>query len=239
MNKGCVLIGCGPSLNEINVPSLSHLDTITFNRAYIAFDKWGFHPTYYACIDRVVMPDNAEEIKCLIADGRIRHFYLRDTAATFGIHEQYNVTHLRIHEGGPFSTDLKNLAMLGNVGAVSLQILVHLGYTKVVLVGVDARYVQEPPDIVVEKVYDYIHGTYNAYDYVHTKDTDPNHFSLDYYGKGWRENKPNVAKAIEGWNKAAQVCGAHGLQVVNATAGSALQCFPYVPFTEAIKWLKR
>ena len=239
MNKGCILIGCGPSLNAIDMHACSDFDTITFNRAYIAFDDWGFHPTYYACIDRVVLPDNAEEISQLIAEGRIRHFYLRNTAASLGMQEQHNVTFLNIREGASFSTDLKHLGMFGNVGAVSLQILAHLGYGKVVLIGVDARYAQHPPDIRVEKAYDYIHGTNDAIDYVHTENNDPNHFCPAYYGKGRRENRPNVSKAIVGWNKAAQACGAHGLQVVNATTGSDLQCFPHVPFTDAIKWLKR
>lgn len=46
--KGCFLLGCGPSLNYVEVQRLAEDDTITFNRAYIAWGERGFVPTYYA-----------------------------------------------------------------------------------------------------------------------------------------------------------------------------------------------
>ena len=236
---GCVLIGCGPSLNTIDIERLSDFDTITFNRAYVAFKDWGFYPTYYACIDRVVLPDNADEIRAMSADSRIERLFLRDTAELFGIPEGGRVTYLHIINGAPFSTDLKNLGMFGNVGAVSLQILASLRYTRVVLVGVDARYVQNPPDILVEEVDNYIEGTRgDTFDYVHLQDNDPNHFCPNYYGQGRRENTPNVAKAIEGWRRAGDACPAFGLEVRNASPGSALQCFSHLGLEDALEWLQ-
>ena len=178
------------------------------------------------------------EFQHLVRHSSIRHFYLRDSAGCFGIPEGPNVTHLTIVEGGPFSTNLKSLGMFGNVGAVSLQILAHLKYRKVVLVGVDARYAQEPPDIQVEEVYDYIHDRSGAKDYIHREDNDPNHFSPAYYGKGRRENCPNVPKAIDGWERAAEGCSRLGLEVKNASPGSALTCFPHIEFDDALAWLE-
>lgn len=45
------IIGTGPSLRNIDISKLKEQHTITFNRAYVAFEDWGFDPTYYLAID--------------------------------------------------------------------------------------------------------------------------------------------------------------------------------------------
>lgn len=97
---------------------------------------------------------------------------------------------------------------------------------------------QRPPDVRVEKAYDYIHHCDGAVDYVHTRDNDPNHFSPLYYGSGKRENVPNVPKALDGWNRAAEGCRRFGLEVRNASPGTAITCFPIVGFNAGLEWLK-
>jgi hypothetical protein len=49
--KTLYVIGTGPSLRDIDMSLLKDKDTITFNRAYVAYEDWGFTPTYYMCID--------------------------------------------------------------------------------------------------------------------------------------------------------------------------------------------
>lgn len=49
--KTLYVIGTGPSLKETDMSLLKDKDTITFNRAYVAYEDWGFNPTYYMCID--------------------------------------------------------------------------------------------------------------------------------------------------------------------------------------------
>lgn len=49
--KTLYIIGTGPSLKNMDMSLLKDKDTITFNRAYVAYEDWGFTPTYYMCID--------------------------------------------------------------------------------------------------------------------------------------------------------------------------------------------
>ncbi len=85
MKRGCFLIGTGPSLNKIDVTRLAGYDSITFNRAYIAWPEWGFTPTYYACVDPVALEDNAADIRRLTEESSVKRFFLNENAAEFGI----------------------------------------------------------------------------------------------------------------------------------------------------------
>ena len=63
--KTLFVIGNGPSLNDIDIQKLRDKETASFNRAYIAYEDWGFYPTYYQIIDPTVFEDNKEDIKNL------------------------------------------------------------------------------------------------------------------------------------------------------------------------------
>ena len=45
------LIGSGPSLKKVDMSLLKNLNTIGMNRQYISYEKWGFYPKHYFCID--------------------------------------------------------------------------------------------------------------------------------------------------------------------------------------------
>lgn len=49
MTSGAVLIGSGPSLDVGELRALAGLSAIAFNRSFIAWDDWGFTPSYNAC----------------------------------------------------------------------------------------------------------------------------------------------------------------------------------------------
>ena len=52
MEDTIFLIGSGPSLNKIDMSLLKDVNTMSLNRQYIAYEEWGFFPTYYTIIDR-------------------------------------------------------------------------------------------------------------------------------------------------------------------------------------------
>ena len=225
MNRGCFLIGTGPSLNEIDVTRMAEHDTITFNRAYIAWPEWGFTPTYYACVDPVALEDNAADIRRLIAESGVQRFFLNERAVDFGITASDRVTLLRIREQAPFSLDLRTLTDFGNVGASSLQILVALGYQRVALVGMDARYSSLPE-------------LDNGGDYVRMeRGQDPDHFLPGYMEGRRRIAKPDYDRLLGQWPQVAAECERMGLDVRNASPGSALISFPVIGFAEALAWV--
>ncbi len=223
-DTGCFLIGSGPSLKEVDVTRLARLDTISFNRSYVAWKQWGFAPTLYACLDPVVFEDNAWEIRRLIDECPCTRFFLADSAESFGIRSSAQVSHIRMTPGRMFSTDILELTDFGNVGATSLQILALLGYRRIAIIGVDARY--RPLDetsVVADK------------DGFVLVDDDPNHFCAEYaQGKRLRA-RPDLRKIVGQWPYVASECASHAIEVRNASPGSALECFPTTDFANAIE----
>ena len=220
--KGCFAIGCGPSLNAIDVRQLAPYDTITFNRAFLAFDQWGFVPDYYACLDPIVLEDNLAEIEALIEQGAVRRFFLHKSAAQLLATASTRVELIELEEQPTFRTTLPLIGDFGNVGATSLQILAALGYRKIALVGVDGRYGIQPVDSDGETI-------------VATSDED--HFRSDYLCGKRRLARPDMIKILGRWEAAAQGCAETGLQVCNASPGSALTCFPHLGIAEALAWI--
>jgi len=226
MKRGCFLIGTGPSLNRVDITRLAGLDSITFNRAYIAWPEWGFTPTYYACVDPVALEDNAADIRRLTEESSVKRFFLNENAAEFGIEASERVTLLHLQEDVPFSLDLRTLTDFGNVGASSLQILAALGYDRVALVGVDARYSSLPE---LDKGGEYVRMGYGQ---------DPDHFLPGYMEGRRRIARPNYERLLGQWPQVAAECRRIGLDVRNASPGSALTLFPMVGFDEALAWVR-
>ena len=227
MTDGCFLIGCGPSLNKIDVALLAHHHTITFNRAYVAWDKWGFTPNYYACFDMVTLATYSSEIRGLITDNPHIGFFLNERALDYGIYSTNQVTLIQVKEGTTFSTDLLTVTDFGNVGASSLQILAALKYRRVVLVGVDARYNLRNTDHCKDVKGLLQHDNFN------------NHFSCDYEKSLPRFVEPDLQKILGQWPNVASECRRLGLEVRNASPGSALTSFPMISFEDALVWIDK
>src|SRR5512140_2766823 len=140
-SNGCFLIGSGPSLNSVDIQRLKSVDTIAFNRSYVAWREWGFAPTLYACLDPRGIENVVDDVPALLDEHVNTTFFLSDRAAAFGVEPSSRVFHVSLTRGRAFSTDLAALTDFGNVGATAIQILAILDYRRITLIGVDARYV--------------------------------------------------------------------------------------------------
>lgn len=224
--KGCFLLGCGPSLNYVELQRLAEYDTITFNRAYIAWGEWGFVPSYYACFDPIALVDNLAEIKQLIERSPVKRFFLNEVAAQFGLKQSDRVTLVKLLDKGQFSTNFRRLGDFGNVGASSLQVLGAMDYRRVVMVGIDARYTTVNPP-----------GT-NDQELIRV-DHDQDHFSPEYMRGKIRMAKPDLDKLIGRWPEVAEQCKRYGMEVRNASPGSALKCFASMQLEIALSWIAK
>lgn len=225
---GCFLIGSGPSLKCVDITQLANLDTISFNRSYVAWERWGFTPTFYACLDPVVFEDNVPEIHGLLRKCLRTHFFLPDSAQSFGIKSSAQVSIVKMSSGEKFATDISALTDFGNVGATSIQLLALLGYRRIAMVGVDARYeAVNAADVVAGK---------DGFVFV---DGDPNHFCPEYAHGKRQSAHPDLGRILGQWPQVASECRKHGIEVCNATPGSALDCFPTSDFADAIGWLSK
>ncbi len=223
-SRGCFLIGCGPSLARVDVPKLAGCDTITFNRSYIAWNQWGFDPTYYACFDEVVVADNLAEIRKRVQNSSVRYFFLNKKGMETVMATSASVIPVTVGEDAIFSTDWNALGDFGNVGASSLQILAALGYRRIAMVGVDARYTEVPSGAKGEGGYILGQG-------------DRDHFSPDYSRGKRKWANPDLARILEGWPKAATACRELGIEVRNASLETSLDCFDRMEFEEALSWI--
>ena len=225
-NGGCFLIGSGPSLKEVDVARLKRLDSIAFNRSFVAWKSWGFSPTHYACLDPVVFEDNAQEIRGLIEKCPRTHFFLPENSRFAGIAPSARVSLVRLVPGRRFSSNVCELTDFGNVGATSIQILALLGYQRIAMIGVDARYSPIHESVAVA----------DKEGFVYVAD-DVDHFCPEYVQGKRLIARPDLQKILGQWPQVAEECAARAIDVRNASPGSALDCFPKIDFPLAIEWV--
>ncbi len=224
---GCFLVGSGPSLNFIDIERLINVDTISFNRSYVAWEKWGFTPKFYACLDPNGVEGNAQELLELIKKVSQTHFFLNANAQMLGLDCADNVSLVQLVSGHEFSTDLSVATDFGNVGATAIQLLGLLGYNRIALVGVDARYKHFNADVndVDENNFIIVHD-------------DPDHFCPEY-GRGKRRPLGYKVESVLGrWPMVARECARKSIEVRNSSIGSALECFPFLGFDDALEWVR-
>ena len=174
------------------------------------FEELGFQTTYYLSVNDLVIEQCAEDIQKLtmprFVSWRARR-WLKPQENQYFIHTTYT--------GEKFATDIRGRVWEGGtVTYTSLQVAYYLGFSQVILVGVDHNYVTQ--------------GKPNAT--VVSQGEDPNHFHPGYFGKGFRWQLPDLVQWEEAYRLARRVYEADGRQVVDATIGGKLRVFERVEY---------
>lgn len=201
IHKGqtCLVIGNGPSLRKIRKDFLAKYPSFGTNRGYLYF-----RPTYYACINPLVVEQFLGEIMQLEVEALFLPASLQFAGG--------NVHYLKSVYGEPFfSKDPTEGIFEGwTITYVCLQLAYYMGFSTVLLVGVDHRYEYTGlPN--QEKI---------------ALGPDPNHFDPNYFGSGVRWNNPDLVNSERCYWLARKVYEAgDGRRIVNLTPGSALDVF--------------
>lgn len=208
--KRCFIIGNGPSLKQTDLTHLKDEYTLGQNRIYLAFPDIGFSTSYYLSVNDLVIEQCAQDIQSLqiprFVSWRARR-WLKPQDNLYFIHTTYT--------GEKFTTDIRERVWEGGtVTYTSLQVAYFLGFSQVILVGVDHNYVTQ--------------GKPNAT--VVSEGDDPNHFHPNYFGKGFRWQLPDLIQWEEAYRLARRTYEADGRSVVDATVGGKLQVFPKVDY---------
>jgi len=209
--KRAFIIGNGPSLKQTNLTKLKKEFTFGLNRIYLLFPELGFTTTYFVSINDLVIGQCADEIAALsipkfIAWHSHRHFKTFPSDITF-LYTTYT--------GPKFAHDMTRRVWEGaTVTNVALQLAFYMGFEKVILIGVDHNFESK--------------GDANK-TVVSTSD-DPNHFSANYFGKGFRWQLPDLDTSEIGYQKARDAYRKAGRQVLDATIGGKLTIFPKVDY---------
>jgi hypothetical protein len=239
--KTAYVIGTGPSLKGIDMSKLKNEDTITFNRAYVAFDDWGFHPTYYLSIDSQDLLSISEDIVGLMNEGKIKHFFLPHGLIPDGADLDRTTVLKNVPEAWsmmlPFSqytyaeeSNLMVTALMANAGYMGMKMLYLMGYQEVVLLGCDASY---RTDEESQKSIDWDEdGCFSNEDY------DVNHFRHDYFGKGQRFGRPISDEETRNiWMTAAFEIQhvMNDFKVYSCSKGSKINdIYPYIDFEDFV-----
>jgi hypothetical protein len=202
----CFIVGNGPSLKQTDLSKLKNEYTLGQNRIYLAFPELGFSTNYYLSVNDLVVEQCAAEIQNLsmprFVSWRARR-WLTPQDNLYFLHTTYT--------GPKFATDIRERVWEGGtVTYTALQVAYYLGFSQVILVGVDHNYVTQ--------------GKPNAT--VVSQGDDPNHFHPGYFGKGFRWQLPDLIQWEDAYRLARRTYEADGRKVIDATIGGKLMVFP-------------
>jgi hypothetical protein len=209
----CFLIANGPSLKLMDLKPLRGEVTIGLNRIYLFEEHLGFLPTYYVCINELVLEQFFNEISELQMPKFINwnRKYLFDP-------ETKNLHYLRIKLGlnDTFQNDIhKPMTSGGTVTYAALQIAYFMGFNRVVIIGLDHSYEEK--------------GVPNKTVVRHQK-TDIDHFHPDYFPEGSKWQPPDLSRSEIAFSKAKEAYRRNGREILDATVGGKLDIFPKVNF---------
>ncbi len=206
-----VLVANGPSLNQMDLSFLQSQITIGLNKIYLGFTAFRFYPKYYVVVNRLVIEQAAAAIRAmncikfvsrrsvdLVPENAMTYHidtlqpqkrFCRDIA-TQGVHEGWTVTY------------------------AALQIAFFLGFSRVVIVGMDHRYQFDGQPNEIRRM----------------EGPDPNHFDGSYFGGGQKWDNPDLERSEESYRLARQVYQDDGRQILDATVDGACNVFEKVDY---------
>lgn len=209
--RRCFIVGNGPSLREMDLTPLRGEFIIGTNLIHLHPECVRWSRWYYCCVNPHVIAQSREAIAGL---GVVKFLPWEERGRLGRVSGSLWVRTL--HRPG-FCMDLTEpLWQGGTVTYVALQTAFHLGFTEVVLIGVDHHYERagQPNKLVV------------------SEGADPDHFSPAYFGPGFRWQLPDLEQSETAYRLARQAFEQEGRRVRDATVGGRLTVFPRVRFED-------
>lgn len=234
-NNTLFILGNGPSLRDAPFEDIFSFDTIGMNAAYRFWDEKGLYPTYYCCMDTVVLESHKEEVRRLILDkgtNKIKHFFLRKCFLTWypDLVNQSCITYLEdIVEQENSMFDMDKVT----TGSYSLLWAIYLGYRRVNILGVDLDYVEKVDGAELKKG--------RILEISEDSNSNPNYFFDGYQVKGDKYNPPNPHPNlhVRSWHKVANCIAGFPIVVKNLNPNSLVKDFEFSTVTEFLKSEKK
>jgi hypothetical protein len=189
----------GPSLRHVDLQKLDRVATIGMNAAYRYWERIDWYPTYYCCLDEIVVESHASAISTLLNDSPIRNFFLNarfleifpqyredsrildlDRVSQAWFQKQGRVAGKPFIHHAAFSSCYPALI---TTGAWATRWSAFLGYRYAYLFGIDMAYVDKLPGVVVTES-----GRLRM---ASNPRRNPNHFFDEYQLDGDEFQEPN------------------------------------------------
>ncbi|WPL15272.1 hypothetical protein Thiowin_00157 [Thiorhodovibrio winogradskyi] len=220
-----MLIANGPSLNNMDLGFLKRETCIGMNKIFLGFKRFRFYPRYYVAVNRKVIEQATAQIKALNCVKFISqagaHGLLAENALTHLIRTHaYQIDHQGI-KGPGFCRDIaaEGVHEGWTVTHAALQIAYYLGFSEVVLIGLDHRY-QYSGAPNEARVLD---------------GPDPNHFSPAYFGGGQTWDNPDLAHSEESYRLARAEYERVGRRILDATLDGACAVFEKADYRQLFR----
>lgn len=215
LGERCFIIANGPSLKEMDLSCLTNEITFGMNRIYLLFDQIPFQPTYYVCVNELVLEEFYQDIRSLpmpkFLNWDRRNLY--DLTDEKSIFLRYNLAIKDSFGYEPTKTQYSG----GTVTYASLQLAYFMGFKEVILIGLDHNYVEK--------------GTPNKVEVRQTAQ-DESHFHPNYFPKGVKWQLPDLLRSEVAYQLAREAYEKDGRRVLDATPGGKCQIFEKVVFTD-------
>jgi Protein of unknown function DUF115 len=207
----CFIIGNGPSLRRTDLTKVKGEFTFGLNRIYLIFSELGFATSCLVSVNELVLEQCVSEMKALdlpkYLTWRSRHWFADDLQAVF-VDTDFT---------GPedFSRNASGRIFEGfTVTYVALQLAFYMGFSDVILIGVDHNFTTQGP----------------ANQAVVSQGDDPNHFSPNYFGAGFKWQLPDLEGSERAYRLARHAFESDGRRVLDATVDGKLTIFPKVDY---------
>ena len=210
-----ILVCNGPSLNKTDFSLVRGEIVMGLNKIYLGFKKYRFYPRYYVAINRRVIEQSSAAIKQLNCINFLRDLGyggnpLQESAFTYFI---------RSRPEPVFHKDLSQGFFEGyTVTFAALQIAFYMGFSQVLIVGMDHRY-----------------SYTGAPNESHTlKGPDPNHFDTSYFSEQTWDN-PDLKSSEKYYRIALSEFNKEGRQIIDCTVNGECQVFSKSTLEEVLK----
>lgn len=186
------IIGNGPSLNTMDKTKIfnNNHETVSYNRAYIIYQKYNFNPTYYFCIDKAVLLNCLSDIKNLL-NTKIKHFVLLECEQTLDLKNNKKVTLIK--------KSVDNKYYFGDVATFSIYYLYKIGYKKFNVYGCDCSYIEDYDKLNVDVEYNNNDPARRIVLKPKKGSKDPNHFIDNYFDHSTEYSVPRTKNHLNCW----------------------------------------
>lgn len=213
--KRCFIVANGPSLLHTNLDLLSNEFTFGLNRIYLNFDKSSFRPKYYVAVNELILEQFSCEISELdmpkFLNWNRRAFYPVSCSNTVFIKSKFVINDF-------FQQDITRPLVVGaSVTYVALQLAFYMGFTQVILVGLDHNYQEK--------------GTPNKTE-IRKDEIDSSHFNNQYFPKGVKWQLPDLLRSEKDFLLARKAFEQAGGNILDATIGGKCQVFTKVNYLD-------
>lgn len=215
----CFLLGCGPSLNQVDLARLRGENIMAVNGS--AFIK-GIIPDYFVTVSNYFWKSHQEKIKELPCRRFIPEFlrkHLESDSPTVWLNTIADNEYAALGVNKPWKFSYRphqHIFLGGTVIFVCLQILFHLGYDEVIILGLDHDYGIDPSQVPREGLFV-------------NSDNLKAHFSNDYYRAG-EQVHIDIYGMERGYSLAKRAFDSAGRKVTNASPGTKLDIFEKIDF---------